>query len=85
MHKSHTGANLAQAIYLMLVQYKIENRLLTVVADNVTNNDTLGTELAMSIGGDGLFRGTEHHLRCFAHVLNLIMQASRYHFWRLPL
>jgi hypothetical protein len=73
---AHTGAALANALYECLQRYQIEDRLLTFCGDNASNNDTLADSLHVLMGSTGKFKGRTHRLRCFAHVLNLVMQAS---------
>jgi hypothetical protein len=46
------------------------------VSDNASNNDTLATSLEQRLKGAGLFKGRRHRVRCFAHILNLVMQVS---------
>jgi hypothetical protein len=57
--------------------------MLMFVSDNASNNDTLATRLdnemkAQHPFGEYLhmFKGCRHRVRCFAHVLNLVMQVS---------
>ena len=75
---SHTGSNLASVLHDCLVKFNLQTRLLTIVADNASNNDTLVDSLTRRIGTTGRFRGKVHRQRCFAHVLNLVMQASNH-------
>ncbi|KAJ7260085.1 ribonuclease H-like domain-containing protein [Mycena rebaudengoi] len=72
---SDTGSALAQALYNCLVRYGIHLRLLALAADNASNNNTLVDALALKIGASGRFRGKLHRIRCFAHILNLVMKA----------
>ncbi|KAJ7899461.1 hypothetical protein B0H14DRAFT_2221075, partial [Mycena olivaceomarginata] len=48
--------------------------LLGLAADNASNNNTLVESLATRIGLSGRFRGKLHRIRCFAHILNLVMR-----------
>src|SRR6266702_1246418 len=54
------------------------------VSDNASNNDTLATSLEIRLKGEGLFKDRQHRVRCFAHILNLVMQASSLSFLLLP-
>ncbi|TDL13238.1 hypothetical protein BD410DRAFT_708279, partial [Rickenella mellea] len=51
--------------------------ILSVVADNARNNDTLTVELDHLLP-DAPFT-SEHRIRCFAHILNLIVKACAIH------
>jgi hypothetical protein len=46
-------------------------KVLTFTADNASNNNTLVDELADLIL---TFGGKEYHVRCFVHILNLIVK-----------
>ncbi|KAF5340737.1 hypothetical protein D9611_007370 [Ephemerocybe angulata] len=56
----------------LLRDWGIDKKLLGFTSNNASNNDTLVTELATLIL---TFRGSVHHVRCFAHVLNLVAGA----------
>ncbi|KAJ7193181.1 hypothetical protein GGX14DRAFT_372983, partial [Mycena pura] len=49
-------------------------QLLVLAADNASNNNTPVDSLALRIGQLGRFRGKLHRIRCFAHILNLVMK-----------
>jgi hypothetical protein len=42
---SHSGENMAEQLQRMLAELQIENKLLTITADNASNNETLASEL----------------------------------------
>lgn len=42
---SHSGENMAETLQRMLVELQIEEKLLTITADNASNNETLVSEL----------------------------------------
>ena len=46
---------------------------MTFTADNASNNDTLVDELSILIPS---FGGCEYRVRCFAHILNLMVKVS---------
>jgi hypothetical protein len=57
--------------------------MLMFVSNNASNNDTLATHLDNEMKAQHpfgeyphVFKGRRHHVRCFAHVLNLVMQVS---------
>ena len=70
---SHTGKNLARAMFSLLQDFGIEERTLGHVGDNTSNNDSMLDEL------DVLYKGTEASIAgrhtqvwCFGHILNLV-------------
>jgi hypothetical protein len=65
--QSHTGSTLAIAFQKMLVEYGIQEKILSVNADNVSSNDTQTTHLATL---DNSFV-EEVRIRCFNHTLSL--------------
>ena len=68
--KNHTGEYLAQELRKCLKRYGISKKILGVVADNAANNNTLVEELE-SLGG---INSAATRVRCFAHILNLIVK-----------
>ncbi|KAF8590429.1 hypothetical protein K439DRAFT_1329446, partial [Ramaria rubella] len=48
-------------------------QLLVLTGDNASNNDTMTNSLEWSLPGWG---GQKCHVRCLAHVVNLIEQVS---------
>ena len=69
--ESHTGATLARVFHKMLVSYGIENKILSVVADNASANDTQTTALTIL---DNAFE-KEARIRCFNHTICLAAKA----------
>jgi hypothetical protein len=52
-----------------------QSQMLMFISDNASNNDMLAMNLECHVSG-GLFMGHQHHVQCFAHILNLVMQVS---------
>ncbi|PIL25427.1 hypothetical protein GSI_13317 [Ganoderma sinense ZZ0214-1] len=77
--KSHTGRYLAEKLGECLRVYGIEEKLLAFTVDNAYLNPVMLEELADIIPGT---RGTEVMVRCFGHVLNLIVKAALSQFSR---
>ena len=50
------------------------NKIVTIVCDNVSNNDTMIKELDL----EG-FRGTGGRIQCFPHILNLSVKVLWHH------
>jgi hypothetical protein len=78
--------NVAEMLHTTLEELGIEGKILTITADNATNNESLVSELFFSLkekfkGSEIAFRetvifrfqGVDSYIRCLAHVLNLIV------------
>ena len=83
---SHSGENMAELLQSMLSELQLEDKLLTITADNASNNESLASELYFNLSekyaSDGFdpscsgrlrFLGIDSYIRCLAHVLNLIV------------
>lgn len=64
-------------VHYMITQLKCPYyfKVLTFTADNASNNDTLVEELSDLLLS---FGGKEYCVRCFAHVLNLIVKVCHH-------
>ncbi|KAJ6463080.1 hypothetical protein DFH09DRAFT_849252, partial [Mycena vulgaris] len=51
-------------------------QILVLVADNASNNNTLVSELGLLITS---YRGSTTRVRCFAHILNLVVKVKYVH------
>ena len=72
----HSGAELAKTVYEFLEEWGIERKIFALTLDNASANgkmaDTLKERLLNNV--DGLLCGGEFfHVRCCAHILNLII------------
>lgn len=81
---------MAQLIYDAVKSYGIENRVRSlllvrtfiqcfsqvfgVAGDNASNVDAMVVALGELIGAGGMNMGGQTQIRCFGHILNLIMQ-----------
>ena len=88
IYGAHSGETLAELVHEMLVELRLEEKLITVTADNASNNETLVSELYATLlgkhaSGDDIeasdkkcirFRGRQSYVRCIAHILNLIVK-----------
>jgi hypothetical protein len=71
MSDRHTGENIAEAILDVIRDYGIEKKIGYFTVDNATNNDA-----ALKIIGEKLgFRWEERRVRCFGHIINLVVRA----------
>jgi hypothetical protein len=87
IHGIHSGENMAEVLQTLLTELRIEHKLLTITADNATNNECLLSELYLNLtekfqATNGApsdtsalrFQGADSYMRCTAHVLNLIVR-----------
>lgn len=72
----HTGLVIADAIFSCLLDWGIENKISTITLDNASSNDAAVRNLRenFALKGKLYFKGRFFHVRCCAHVLNLIVQ-----------
>lgn len=60
------------------MEWNLEKKVFFISLDNATNNDSmrriLKGQLQMMSGCDLLCDGKFFHVRCFAHILNLIVK-----------
>ncbi|XP_074378052.1 zinc finger BED domain-containing protein RICESLEEPER 2-like [Apium graveolens] len=72
----HTDITISEKIYKMLCEWNIESKLGSITLDNASSNDlfvaTLRTQL--NLRNALLCKGEFFHIRCCAHILNLIAQ-----------
>ena len=70
------GVILAERLLGLLKEWGIEKRVFTITLDNVSYNDTLVSHLKRhpSFGPCLPYGGEFFHVRCGAHILNLIVQ-----------
>ncbi|KIY62322.1 hypothetical protein CYLTODRAFT_459092 [Cylindrobasidium torrendii FP15055 ss-10] len=71
--RSHTGKNMATVFAAMLTKCGIEDKILSVTCNNVSNNTTMLEVLERILPG---FGGTKYQVRCFAYTLNLTAEAT---------
>ncbi|OJT02144.1 Zinc finger BED domain-containing protein RICESLEEPER 1 [Trametes pubescens] len=76
---SHTGKYLAEKLIECLKEFGIEEKVLSVTCDNAENNTTMLKEMHVLVPK---FRGTLVRVRCFGHVLNLVVKGILSQFGR---
>ena len=76
MPPPHTGKAIAAKILAVIDEWKIAEKVGTFTLDNASANDTCIESLKEQlINRKSLLLNGEHfHLRCCAHILNLIVQ-----------
>jgi hypothetical protein len=72
MPGSHNGKRIADVFKSIINYYDIKDKVLCVTTDNASNNDTFIDQLIQ----DRYMSSREHHIRCFAHVINLSVQTA---------
>ncbi|KAK9273474.1 hypothetical protein L1049_018284 [Liquidambar formosana] len=72
---SHKGEVIGHAIESCLLEWGLEN-VCTITVDNASNNDTAVAYLKKKYGkkNGGILGGEFMHMRCCAHILNLIVK-----------
>jgi len=72
---SHTGEALANCVFGLLQRFSITDKICGMTVDNATNNDSMMEHLKTLFNAEDIdFRPKWQHVRCLAHVLNLIAQ-----------
>ncbi|XP_010430867.1 PREDICTED: zinc finger BED domain-containing protein RICESLEEPER 2-like [Camelina sativa] len=72
----HSGMNIAMEILEKWKDWGIEKKVFSITLDNATNNDTSQDILKsqLMLRNDLLCGGEYFHVRCAAHILNIIVQ-----------
>ena len=84
MNRAHTGEDKADLFYITLEELGIEHKILTMMIGNATNNESLVSELFLSLKekfhrselavretDNFRFLGVDSYIRYLAHILNL--------------
>nr|GME05130.1 zinc finger BED domain-containing protein RICESLEEPER 2-like [Ipomoea batatas] len=76
MPPPHTGFELAQKMYEILKDWGIEKKVFSLTLDNASNNDSMQDILKdqLTVHDSLLCDGEFFHIRCSAHIFNLIVQ-----------
>ncbi|CAN0845434.1 Zinc finger BED domain-containing protein RICESLEEPER 2 [Linum grandiflorum] len=71
----HTSAKLATVLRECLMAWNVDSKLSTITLDNCSTNDALIEKIKRKLGlSDLIMHGSLVHMRCSAHVLNLIVK-----------
>ncbi|XP_075094743.1 zinc finger BED domain-containing protein RICESLEEPER 2-like [Nicotiana tabacum] len=72
---SHKSKDMANGIGMCLREWGI-NKIFTVTFDNASSNDVTVKELSKQLTkmGTNLMNGNHLHVRCMAHIMNLVVQ-----------
>nr|XP_025684932.1 zinc finger BED domain-containing protein RICESLEEPER 1-like [Arachis hypogaea] len=76
MPPPHTGFELSSKIFELLNEWGTEKKIMTLTLDNASANDICQDHLKSTLNMHDwlLCDGEFFHIRCFAHILNLIVQ-----------
>ncbi len=75
MPAPHTAEVIAHELHESLVEWNLDEKLMSVTVDNCTSNDKAIDLIVGKIGKPKLpMQGTLLHMRCCAHILNLIVK-----------
>ncbi|KAK9284185.1 hypothetical protein L1049_023353 [Liquidambar formosana] len=71
----HSGVAIADALYKCFLEWGIENKVATVTVDNASYNDAAVRNLKdnFALKNKLMFGGKIFHVRCTAHIINLIV------------
>ena len=72
---SHKGVDMAACITNCLLEWGLDN-VFTITVDNASSNDVTVKEMSKKLinWGTNIMDGDHFHVRCMAHILNLIVQ-----------
>jgi len=72
----HTGENQANCFFNIIKPYEINDKIGYFTLDNASNNRTTMQHIAKQLMEEGIsFDPIERRLRCFGHVINLVVKA----------
>ncbi|XP_077237236.1 zinc finger BED domain-containing protein RICESLEEPER 2-like [Tasmannia lanceolata] len=72
----HTAINLCDTIYRQLLEWKIDGKISTMTVDNLTTNDSMCARLKEKLHDTLPLEGKFFHVRCCAHILNLVVKSG---------
>jgi len=76
MKPPHSGIALEAAVFDCLKQWGIDKKIFSITLDNASANDNMQEHLKkhLRVQGNLMCGGEYFHIRCCAHILNLIVQ-----------
>ncbi|KAF7145491.1 hypothetical protein RHSIM_Rhsim04G0132300 [Rhododendron simsii] len=69
----HTAEVLCEMLMETILEWDIDRKLSTLIVDNCTTNNAMVNILLDKFGGDHIWFKGFFHVRCAAHILNLIL------------
>ncbi|KAL1194425.1 putative AC transposase [Cardamine amara subsp. amara] len=73
---SHIGAAIATKVLALLKDWGLEKIVFTITVDNASSNDNMQGILKKQLRKSLVCNGEFFHIRCVAHILNLIVQSG---------
>ena len=70
----HTGGAISMKIMELLREWELEKKIFTITVDNASSNDNMQSILKKQLRRELVCSGEFFHVRCVAHILNLIVQ-----------
>lgn len=72
----HTGITISDKMYKMLCEWGLDFKLFSITLDNASSNEAFVNTLKVQLNLRNalLSKGEFFHIRCCAHILNLIVQ-----------
>uniref|UniRef100_A0A151UI99 AC transposase n=1 Tax=Cajanus cajan TaxID=3821 RepID=A0A151UI99_CAJCA len=76
MEPPHTGHDLAQKFFALLLDWGIDRKIFSITLDNASANEVLQKILSeqLKLQNNLICNGDYFHIRCSAHILNIIVQ-----------
>jgi len=69
----HTSYAVQDGITSCLVEWDLVGQLFTLTLDNASVNNRAVKDMCDALGSEMFFRGEHLHVRCAAHVLNIMV------------
>jgi hypothetical protein len=70
----HTSFAIEEAMMRCLTEWGLSSKLFTLTLDNASNNTAACQELVKTLKDELVLEGKHFHVRCCAHILNLLVQ-----------
>ena len=70
----HSGPAIAMKLMELIKEWGLQKKVFTVTVDNASSNDNMQGVLKRKLRKDLVCSGDFFHIRCAAHILNLIVQ-----------
>ena len=75
MPDSHAGQVLCHKLMGLLLELNIKRKLSSITIDNAATNDRMIDFILLALDkNDLILGGQKFHIRCYAHILNLIVK-----------
>jgi len=72
----HTSYAVQDGITSCLMEWELVGQLFTITLDNASVNNKATKDMCDALGDEVFFRGEHLHVRCVAHVLNIMVQVG---------